>query len=412
VKKVFLANSIQIEGILMFSNTAVRLIVVGLLKLMFLFGFSGNLRSQEFDPRLVNYDISGQIRFQSSVQAEERREELVRFIWSDGLPAARPVVAENLTAPEELVVIKPNLISRVDVYTANVSAMDFHSLSYVAYPVAPAPTRPRLAIVHAGHMPEDKERFLEAGLKESIERLLENGFIVAVIQMPMVAWNKDGSGILPNGQPFQIDARGTTGHDKLFEAVEPNLGGRIMAFFLEPVVQVTNELIMRHPNNSGLLMVGLSGGGWTTHFSAAIDPRITCSIPVAGALPMYARPHSKGSKGDAEQNYPAILGEEDTDNDGILDRATGVCSWLEIFALGALAPVGQRARQQTQVINFDDSCCFNGPVYQTYCDQLAKRVTEIGNGNWQVFVDRSHSDHVISAKVLDEVLMPMLNQIR
>ena len=158
-------------------------------------------------------------------------------------------------------------------------------------------------------------------------------------------------------------------------------------------------------------MIGLSGGGWTTHFSAALDPRIICSMPVAGALPLYARPFSRGSKGDAEQEYAPILREEDTNNDGVLDRATGVCSWLEVFALGAVSPSDKKLRRQVQVINFDDSCCFNGPVYQTYNESLAKRVKAIGTGDWQVYVDRTHKSHLISEKVLDDVLMPMLTRM-
>lgn len=155
-------------------------------------------------------------------------------------------------------------------------------------------------------------------------------------------------------------------------------------------------------------MIGLSGGGWTTQFSSALDPRIRCSIPVAGALPLYARPFSRGSKGDAEQEYDLILGEEDTNSDGILDRPTGICSWLEIFALGALSPSNQPSRKQVQVVNFEDSCCFNGPVYQTYSDGLARKVAAIGGGVWDVYVDRSHKDHLISTPQLNDVLMPMI----
>ena len=365
----------------------------------------------ELDPRLANYDISGHVRFQNSSQAEDRRENLIRFIWKAGLPATRPNVAENLPSPEELAAVKQSLISRVDLYTVNVSSMDFQSLAYVAYPATTNSISSQIAIVHAGHMPEDKNRFLEAGLKESIERLLENGFVVAVMQMPLVAWNRDDTGVLPDGSTFQVGKRSVAGHDELFRIVEPILGGATMAFFLEPIVQVTNELLARHPGNTNLLMIGLSGGGWTTHFSSALDPRINVSIPVAGALPLYARPFSRGSKGDAEQNYEPILGEEDSNRDGILDRATGVCSWLEIFALGAIGSPGKPARTQVQIINYDDSCCFNGPVYQTYDELLTRRVNAIGTGEWRVYIDRSHSSHLISEKALDDVLMPILKRL-
>ena len=366
--------------------------------------------AQDLDPRLVNYDISGQIRFADRTKAEERREKLVRFIWEHGLPKTRPVVTTLPGIPEELAPVKAELIAKVDLYTIEVSLMAFFSRAYVAYPKLQPANKARLAIVHAGHMGETHEQGLELGLKDTIERLLENGFIVAAMQMPLVNWNKDANGILPNGTSFEIANRSVAGHDELFAKVEPSIGALIMAFFLEPVVQVTNELLTRHPENSGLVMVGLSGGGWTTHFSAALDPRITLSVPVAGALPLYARPFSRGSKGDSEQEYPPILREDDSNNDGVLDKAVGACSWLEIFALGGIGPSGKR--KQVQVINFDDSCCFNGPVYQTYSESLSKKVAEIGTGEWQVYVDRTHQSHLISTKTLDEVLMPMLEQLK
>jgi hypothetical protein len=34
-------------------------------------------------------------------------------------------------------------------------------------------------------------------------------------------------------------------------------------------------------------MFGLSGGGWSTTIAAALDPRITLSVPVAGSVPKF-----------------------------------------------------------------------------------------------------------------------------
>jgi PhoPQ-activated pathogenicity-related protein len=38
-----------------------------------------------------------------------------------------------------------------------------------------------------------------------------------------------------------------------------------------------------------IVMAGLSGGGWTTTISAAIDPRITLSMPIAGSMPKVSQ---------------------------------------------------------------------------------------------------------------------------
>jgi dienelactone hydrolase len=59
-----------------------------------------------------------------------------------------------------------------------------------------------------------------------------------------------------------------------------------MKFFVEPVILAINYA--KTLGYKRIVMVGLSGGGWTTTVAAAIDPRIDLSIPVAGSLPFGA----------------------------------------------------------------------------------------------------------------------------
>lgn len=372
------------------------------------------LIAQDLDPKLVDYDGSRQIRFIGSAEAEARRAEMVKFVWPAGLTDSRPNVTADLGECPELAAVDAELIASVDLYDVDVGGFDFHSLCYVAHPASPAPGPSRLAIVHAGHMPDGAENYLAAGLAEAMNELLRQGYVVAAVQMPLVGWNGDADGTLPSGNTFDIQpSRSKTGrHDELFAKVAEELDGQTFRFFLEPVVQVTNELLARNPEHERLLMIGLSGGGWTTHLSAAVDPRIDISIPVAGALPLYARPFSPGSKGDAEQEYAPLFHEEDTNEDGILDRAAGVASWMEIFALGGITPDAERPREQVQVLNFFDSCCFSGSVYLSYEDEVARRVKTISGSAWQVYVDRSHHDHMISPEVIEDVLRPLAKEGR
>jgi hypothetical protein len=249
-------------------------------------------------------------------------------------------------------------------------------------------------------------------LSDTVNTLLRKGFIVAVVQMPFACWNVDTDGKLPSGQTFKIKKRLTGGHDALFEAVEPELHGGTMRFFIEPIVQTINELLAKQPDSRGVLMTGLSGGGWTTHIAAAVDTRIDTSIPVAGSLPLYARPFSPGSGGDMEQYYPALYREADSDGDGVLDKATGVCSWLEIYALGASTPRHDRPRHVTQVLNLNDACCFGGTAYTSFASQLEKRVDTIGTGTWQIFSDASHHGHAISPFAIEKVLLPAIERMQ
>jgi hypothetical protein len=386
----------------------VRRRLASLALILSVFGFSPTT-AEELDSRLGNFDIAQLVRFENAEQAEAWRAEMIKFIWPEGLPDTRAQVDESIGECPELGSVDKRLIASIDRYDIEVGATGFESIVFVVHPKQP--TRPaRLALVHGGHMPDGHEHGLSLGLSDSIEDLLEHGFIVAAIQMPLVNWNKDTDGKLPSGRKFDIEGRRTRGHDELFAEVEPELKGQTLRFFLEPVVVATNELVARYPDYEALLMIGLSGGGWTTHLSAAVDPRIDLSIPVAGALPLYARPFSPGSKGDAEQEYPPLYREEDTDGDGVLDSATGVASWLEIFALGGVSP-GEKPRHQVQVLNLHDSCCFGGTVHTTYAEQLTTRVKTIGKGSWLVFVDDTHRGHLISDHVIKTVLEPAIEGI-
>jgi hypothetical protein len=131
----------------------------------------------------------------------------------------------------------------------------------------------------------------------------------------------------------------------------------------------------------------LSGGGWTTHIAAAVDVRITMSIPTAGSYPLYLREVlGGGTKGDAEQ-YIADLYE---------DRA----SWLDIYILGAYG-VG---RKQIQLLNQYDSCCFFGHGYKTYESVVSDVVEDLGKGEWRVVSDATHHRHQISPWAIEHII--------
>lgn len=79
----------------------------------------------------------------------------------------------------------------------------------------------------------------------------------------------------------------------------------VFRFFIEPVVRAINyatQVSLRALQNTiapcllfcvrrqtlgykHVVMMGLSGGGWTTTLAAALDHRISLSTPVAGSIP-------------------------------------------------------------------------------------------------------------------------------
>lgn len=389
-------------------------------------------QAEEHRPAWADHDPSGLVRFKTPAEAERRRQELIRFIWPDGLPETRPAADRDIAFPPALGGIARGMVSRVDRLEADIGGTGFRAVTYEIHPVRGA-VPARLALVHAGHVPDGPGHYLSGGLSDAIHHLLRRGHIVAVMQMPVTGWNTDtdgavnanvdsdanaGAGASVGARTvvrFEIEKRGTAGHREMFAELEPLMGGRVFSFFLEPIVQSVNAFVARHPDRGGIAMIGLSGGGWTTHMAAAIDRRIQLSIPVAGAMPLYAREFSHGSRGDSEQSYVPLYREIASDGqpDSIADTADGVASWLEIFALGAMDGATGRRREQVQVLNYYDPCCFRGDVYRSYDEFLSRSVEAIsgGQGRFRVVSDRSHQSHVISGFTLDTVLDPALGGV-
>jgi hypothetical protein len=160
--------------------------------------------------------------------------------------------------------------------------------------------------------------------------------------------------------------------------------GHPVKYFIEPVIVVINYLY-ESEGNRFVSMVGISGGGWTTTLAAAIDDRIRYSFPVAGSYPIYLRSNSQEDWGDYEQSVPELY---------------TTVNYLELYILGSY---GEK-RIQLQIINLYDSCCFSGMKWKTYKDIVRARVQEVGAGDYDLFLDDSHSEHSISEMAMRQIL--------
>lgn len=163
--------------------------------------------------------------------------------------------------------------------------------------------------------------------------------------------------------------------------------GHSIKYLIEPVVIALNYLDQAH-DYEHVTMMGISGRGWTTTLAAAVDPRIQHSYPVAGSYPIYLRSDSISDWGDWEQTVPQLYGE--------------TCNYLELYVLGSYGT----DRQQLQVINQYDPCCFAGIKSETYRDIVRQRVRQLGRGNFDVLVDDTHDNHAISEYVMGKFLQP------
>ena len=266
--------------------------------------------------------------------------------------------------------------------------MDFGMHSY-AYHIRPkANSVNSLLIFHQGH----SDNILSYGGKETIRYFLDKGYSILAFWMPFCGEN-DRPIDIPNRGIVRLAGRPASKHNQMAKMLESEEGSFI-SFFLEPVVVGINYVITNYDYLS-INMTGISGGGWTTHLCAAIDPRIELSFPVAGSLPLYLRkgPCPNGSQGDAEQKWPALY--QDT------------ASWLDIYVLGGYGVM----RGQTHILNQYDSCCFGGINYRTFEPDVSNIVEKLGSGFYCVYLDSTHREHQISESALNIIYSKITNNM-
>ena len=338
---------------------------------------------------LVDYDASVHVHISNEAEAKTVQQRVVDFFWPSGdlpgtkLPVSTLVFEGKGVFPGNLKGLTVRSVARVEKLDAQVD-FDYHHFSYLVHPVDQK-NIDRLVIIHQGH-----QGGLPDGVGNLANHLLARGFTVLLMQMPLVGWNKDNTFDLPNGL-VTIDRFGTAGHNQIVSKLEGK-GGSSLRFFIEPVVIGINYFIRQHPKYRDICMIGLSGGGWTTHVAAAVDPRINLSIPVAGATPLYLRDHYPGSKGDQEQILPALY----------KDKA----SWMDLYILAAYG----KGRRQIQLLNQFDTCCFYGIGFRTYETVVGDAVKKLRAGQWECVMDSSHKSHKISEWAIENVIDPALDK--
>ena len=121
-----------------------------------------------------------------------------------------------------------------------------------------------------------------------------------------------------------------------FEQFENQGVKTIGRYFLEPVVRTINYA--KKLGYKRIIMMGLSGGGWTTTLMGAIDTRIQLSIPVAGSIP-------------CEFNHTSWDYEQYCTNEW-----AQVCDYECLYRLAGL----EKDRYSIQIIHEHDPCCFHG----------------------------------------------------
>jgi hypothetical protein len=324
----------------------------------------------EYPPALLfeRPPLTDEVTFDTRPEAERRRQRLQRFVFGrPGLPRALPKV-EQAIEDDEFADGLANL-ERIDRLTIALP-LGFTS---VAYHVLPERANGGLLIYQNGHAQD----FVDG--KTTVAYFLERGWTLLVFAMPYAGFNTNPeTKDTPCGRVELAFAGRSTEHDTLACVPRP------LRYFLEPVAVGLNYASTLGYQRT--VMVGLSGGGWTTVAYSALDPRIQRSYPVAGSRPLHISARTCPGKtpetvarcfGDLEHRLPGLY---------------RIANYLELYTLGATGA----GRSQLAIYNVYDSCCFTGRSYEDWRRQVQGAVRRLGCGAYDAVGDTTHREHIVS----------------
>ena len=309
--------------------------------------------------------IDSLIRIYDKSDIEQKRNFLTEFFWDVG---SLQRVKDKSQLPEvESGISDFNYkdfqnLKRIDRLTVEME-YGINSVSYLFLPEQP---NEKLILYHQGHGGD----FLLG--KDTIKFFLDRNFTVFAMTMPLLGMNNqpivemDGLGKIKLNSHNQL---------RLLEANDFNP----MKLFLDPI-QINLNFLDKEYNFKRYSMIGLSGGGWTTVVYSAIDERISDSFSVAGSMPFYLRVDDR-DMGDYEQRNIELYQN---------------VNYLELYVLSAYGD----GRKHIQIFNKNDPCCFSGNGYETYEFVIKDKISQLGKGNFQIFIDDTHNQHKISDHTL------------
>lgn len=333
-----------------------------------------------YDQPMPNWNLTNPnklIRFSTTDDIENKRKELIQFIWktkniSDALPEV-----ENDISDERYKKI-PNL-KQIDKLTITMK----HDLKSIAYHFKPTrKVKNKVILYHRGHDGDFIKGY------DTIKFFVKQGYDVIAFSMPLLGLNSEPIGETGRfGNLVETKAYGTirlADHNAFFLLDDETFTS--LQFFVEPIAEVMNHVEKEYAFDM-VTMVGVSGGGWVATLYAALDPRIEKSYPVASPPPFYV----------LANDYDKTMGTDyDTINPELYNRA----NVLELYIMGAMG----KNRKQLRVYNKYDECCFNGPHHETYETVVQDKVKSLGEGSFYVFLDDTHVEHKISETAHEIIL--------
>lgn len=315
-------------------------------------------------------------------EAATKRAELIQFIWGDeGFPFGK--LPSDVQLDIETPISNLPDLERVEILTIEMEGGIEGASSFFI----PKHKNNRLIVIHQGHVCRLDDGIRsgnkDLGTTRLTNHLLSEGFSVLAVYMPHKTPKDCWDGV----------------HDPMFDSVVNS--GSPMKYFLEPTAVSLNYVKSSH-HFEDIVMIGLSGGGWTTTLYAALDPTIQLSIPVAGSLPLYLR--NADYVHDREQYLPAFY---------------KIAGYPDLYVLGSYG----EGRSQIQILNRNDDCCFGEKQHdihglgiawdqavRDYEENVQLALRDLRSGSFSVYIDETATGHTISENAILNIILPILDQ--
>ena len=327
--------------------------------------FTSLYKDNYIETQISKNDVNSLIHVTDNSSKNEIKNNFINHIWKQ----KNPTTSEFLLIENNIVDERYNDLENLNKIDKLTIEMEY-GVNSIAYHFIPIEDNGKLIIYHQGHRGD----FFEG--KTTIEYFLKNNFSVVAFSMPLLGMNSQPIIEHTNFGNFKIQS-----HNQLELLENDNFSP--IKFFIEPIIVTLNYLENNYNFNS-YHMVGISGGGWTATLAAAIDDRILETYSVAGSYPFFLRSDPKNF-GDYEQHHLELYQKS---------------NYLDLYIL---ASVGDE-RKFIQIFNKYDPCCFSGESFKEYENEIKNIVNNLGSGHFDIYLDDSHKEHIISDKTLEIII--------
>lgn len=315
----------------------------------------------DIDSSYSETNIASLIQIKNDEDLKNKRRDLVRFIWGEGASINFHPSKVEQTSPLAPFQKLKNLKS-MEILTIDMK----EGLQSIVYLFEPIQSTNRLLIYHEGR----KEN--QGMTQKNIQFFLDRGYSLALLAPPLLGRNNQPLVSINGLEKFKMEK---LEHLKFLD--------HPLQFFVEPVAAALNYAVKKQ-NYSSIAMTGLDTGGWVTTLFSALDDRITRSYPVGGFTPLFLRSKAPWDWGEFPETLPELY---------------KITTSLELFIMASRG----NGRKQLQIINLYDDCCYSGPKYQMYVKPVQETLALLGGGEFDLFLDESHMDHILSDSALQKI---------